>query len=233
MSASHAETRKGVARWVVKQVMGMLLALGVSFAASGRFDWIGGWLMFGLFLVQFLGTLVFLIPRSPGLYAERSRLQKGTKGWDNPLAILVAYGVLYTMIVGGLNARWGWTSPWPLTFSLVMAGVTLLGMAFTDWALMANPFFAATVRIQEDRGQTVVTTGPYRYIRHPGYAGATLSTIGIALMMGTPWCLVPLGVFLAAVVVRTALEDRTLRAELAGYADYCTRTRYRLLPGIW
>jgi protein-S-isoprenylcysteine O-methyltransferase Ste14 len=233
MNATDVETRKGVTRWVVKQILGMLVALAVSFAAAGRFDWMGGWLLFGMLFVQFTATLVFLVPRNPGLYAERSKLQKGTKGWDIPMAILVAYGPLYIMIVGGLDARWSWTQPWPIGLSLIMAVVALLGSACTTWALMVNPFFAATVRIQDDRGQSVITAGPYRIVRHPGYAGATLCNIGIALMMGSPWCLIPLGVFLAGVVVRTALEDRTLRSELAGYTDYCARVRHRLIPGIW
>jgi hypothetical protein len=109
MNQSEAEKRKGVGLWAVRQVLGALLVLAASFAASGRFDWFWGWLLFGIIVVQFLVTLLFLVPRNPGLYAERYKAQKGTKGWDMPLAVLVAYGPLYILIVGGLAARWEWS----------------------------------------------------------------------------------------------------------------------------
>jgi protein-S-isoprenylcysteine O-methyltransferase Ste14 len=116
---------------------------------------------------------------------------------------------------------------------MAMTGVALLGFSLSTWALTTNSFCSATVCIQEDRGQYVVTTGPYRAVRHPGYAGAVLFNAGVAFMLGSTWCLIPFGILCVAVVVRTAMEDRILRSELPGYIEYCTETRYRLFPGIW
>jgi protein-S-isoprenylcysteine O-methyltransferase Ste14 len=99
--------------------------------------------------------------------------------------------------------------------------------------MVSNRFFSAVVRIQSDRGQHVVTTGPYRFVRHPGYVGALLATVAAPLVLDALWAMVPTLVVVVAVVVRTALEDATLRDELAGYAEYGERTRYRLLPGVW
>ena len=98
---------------------------------------------------------------------------------------------------------------------------------------VSNRFFSTMVRIQADRGQTVATAGPYRYVRHPGYVGYSVSFFGMALALGSLWALVPAVLMACLLVVRTALEDRTLQDELAGYTDYARQVRYRLLPGIW
>ena len=101
------------------------------------------------------------------------------------------------------------------------------------WSMAANAFFSMIVSIQKDRGHTVVTDGPYRYVRHPGYAGSILFTIATPLVLGSLWAFIPCGLAAALFVVRTALEDRTLQEELPGYKEYAQQTRYRLLPGIW
>ena len=109
----------------------------------------------------------------------------------------------------------------------------MLGFGFGSWALVSNAFFATTVRIQDERGHTVVSDGPYQYVRHPGYAGWGLSWVVTPLMLGSLWALIPAGLGAIALVVRTALEDRMLKEELDGYQDYAQRVRYRLLPGVW
>jgi protein-S-isoprenylcysteine O-methyltransferase Ste14 len=99
--------------------------------------------------------------------------------------------------------------------------------------MAVNPFFSATVRIQAERGHTVIARGPYARVRHPGYAGMTLVTLATPVLLGTLWGLVPAGILVAVMVARTVLDDRTLRAELGGYADYAARVKYRLWPGVW
>jgi protein-S-isoprenylcysteine O-methyltransferase Ste14 len=108
-----------------------------------------------------------------------------------------------------------------------------LGGLFAQWAAMENAFFSAVVRIQEDRGQTVVTTGPYRYIRHPGYAGGLVFYLSVPIALGSLWALLPVLATLALTLLRTSLEDRTLLLKLKGYPEYASRTRWRLIPGIW
>jgi protein-S-isoprenylcysteine O-methyltransferase Ste14 len=101
------------------------------------------------------------------------------------------------------------------------------------WSMAANAFFAQTVRIQEDRGHTVATGGPYRYVRHPGYVGGILFQVATPLILGSVWALIPAGLTVCLTIIRTALEDRTLLEELDGYKEYAGRVRYRLLPGVW
>ena len=227
------ETRRGVKRWLIKNCLAVFIVGAAAFLAAGRLDWFWGWAFVGLLDVNVVVLAVVLIPTNPELLAERSSLKKGTKRWDLVLAPLVAYGPLYTAIVAALDFRWGWSGPLPLWLHLAALVVVVAGWALTVWAMAANKFFAATVRIQTDRGHTVAEGGPYRFVRHPGYAGAAAFVVALALMLGSLWALIPAAVALAAVIERTALEDRTLRRELAGYEAYARKTRYRLVPGLW
>ena len=120
-----------------------------------------------------------------------------------------------------------------LTLQIVALVVAVLCYALIVWAMAANAFFSKVVRIQDDRGHTVATGGPYRIVRHPGYVGGILFELATPIMLGSWWALIPGGFTALFFVVRTALEDKTLHEELPGYAEYAQQTRYRLLPGIW
>ena len=149
------------------------------------------------------------------------------------LTTLAGLPTLGVPIVAGLDQRFGWSSQMvPL---IHLAGLTLfaLGQGLFSWAMVSNKYFSTLVRIQLDRGHTVATSGPYRYVRHPGYTGYTVSSLGMALALGSLWAMIPAGLLACLLVVRTALEDRTLQDELSGYRDYAQRVRYRLLPGVW
>lgn len=124
---------------------------------------------------------------------------------------------------------WGYRAAIQITGAVVFA----LGYALFSWAMISNAFFASVVRIQDDRGHTVCTTGPYQFVRHPGYSGAVLQSIAVPLMLGSLWSLVPAGFGVALLILRTAFEDRTLLEELDGYEEYIQRVRYRLLLGVW
>ena len=99
--------------------------------------------------------------------------------------------------------------------------------------MINNKFFERTVRIQEERGQTVCTTGPYAYIRHPGYVGFSILFIGTAFILGSRWAFIPVGITIFLLIIRTILEDKTLKNELEGYKEYSEKVKYRLIPGIW
>jgi protein-S-isoprenylcysteine O-methyltransferase Ste14 len=99
--------------------------------------------------------------------------------------------------------------------------------------MASNTHFESYVRIQEDRAHKPVSSGPYQYVRHPGYVGMALSALSIPLTLGSWWALIPAGIAALLIVIRTALEDKTLHTELQGYAEYAKKVRYRLLPGIW
>jgi len=137
------------------------------------------------------------------------------------------------VIVAGLDHRYSWSpalSPWLNLLGFILIS---LGYAFASWALVENCFFFSTVRIQTDRGHVVCDSGPYRIVRHPGYAGNIPPLLGMVLALGSVWTLIPAAVALIIAVIRTALEDRTLQEELPGYPDYARRVRYRLIPGVY
>jgi protein-S-isoprenylcysteine O-methyltransferase Ste14 len=137
------------------------------------------------------------------------------------------------LIVAGLDVRFGWSPELALAIRLAALVLWLQGDVFSKWAAVSNRFYSRLVRIQEDRGHTVVTDGPYRTVRHPGYAGALLVGLATPIALGSLWALVPAVLLGLLLVIRTALEDRTLHAELSGYAAYAQQTRYRLVPLIW
>jgi protein-S-isoprenylcysteine O-methyltransferase Ste14 len=242
--SSPESTRGRASRWstIVQQLLTgvggalMLLSPILLCLAAGRWNWLAGWL-FGLtLLILIIVSRVFVAIKSPGLLAERARWVKGegAEGWDQLLLPIVGlYGPLAVLVVAGLDERFGWsppTSPWA---QVVAFAAALAGFAFATWAMVANRFFSAVVRIQADRGQTVVTSGPYRFVRHPGYAGGMLAWLAAPLALGSLWALLPAALTAIALVIRTILEDRLLHADLPGYAGYAQRTRARLLPGVW
>ena len=172
----------------------------------------------------------------PGLLAERANFEKASdvKPWDKVLAPLMALSVAFPLIiVAGLDHHFGWSPAFPAWLNLLGLILIALGYTFAVWALVENRFFSGVVRIQADRGHVVCDSGPYRIVRHPGYAGNILPLAGIVLALGSLWTLIPALAALIIAVVRTALEDRTLQEELPGYREYVRRVRYRLIPGIY
>jgi protein-S-isoprenylcysteine O-methyltransferase Ste14 len=203
---------------------------------SWRWGWWQAWAAVGLPLVAMVVSRALALRKYPDLAAERGKTTaaEGTKGWDRAIMPAVAFwGPALVYAVAGLDARFGWSPDVSVALNLAGLAVIVLGYALGTWAMVANRFFSSVVRIQTDRGHTVVDRGPYRFVRHPAYAGGIWVIPATALLLGSLWALIPAGLVAAGTVVRTALEDRTLLQELPGYADYARRTRYRLLPGIW
>jgi protein-S-isoprenylcysteine O-methyltransferase Ste14 len=158
---------------------------------------------------------------------------KDTKPWDKILAPLLGLGSILILAVAGLDRYYGGTVAFSTsTGALALFGI-VVGYAFSSWALIENRFFSGTVRIQYERGHHVVTTGPYRIVRHPGYAGGLLGYLLIPVLLGSLWSFVPAILLMIVMVIRTALEDKTLQNELPGYKEFAQMTRYRLFPGIW
>ena len=164
---------------------------------------------------------------------ERSKLQSGTKAWDKVIAPLIA-GLLplATLVVAALDARFAWSAvAWPYQAAGFVA--LPLGILTMIRAMAANRFFAATVRIQKEREHRVVSDGPYATVRHPGYVGLIVYMLGTPLALGSRYAMIPAGLCAALVVLRTALEDRTLQHELDGYAEYAQQVRWRLVRRVW
>ncbi len=211
----------------------VVLQWAALFLSAGRWDWAEGWWYIGLY-VAFLGVnSLLLLPHHKDLVAERSQINKNTKPWDRIIALGATIPGLILLVVAGLDARLGWSVGlslgWKITGFLLIA----LGYAVFAWAMVYNAYFAVTVRIQEERGHQVATGGPYRIVRHPAYLGMLFTTAGMLLFFSSIWAVIPAAVMLFFLVLRTALEDKTLQAELPGYVEFTHKTRYRLIPGIW
>jgi protein-S-isoprenylcysteine O-methyltransferase Ste14 len=206
------------------------------FIPAGTLNWPMGWALIGVYLTWTAATALLIVPRCPELLIERMARRKDAKGWDVALMSIIGLLTLAKYIVAGLDLRNEWTLKlWevPLALQIGALVVTVLGYTLTTWAMTVNAYFSKIVRIQDDRGHDVATDGPYRYVRHPGYVGTLAFELGTAIMLGSLWALI-LGVVSAALfVVRTAIEDKTLQEELAGYAAYAQQVRYRLIPGVW
>ncbi|MGB7537014.1 MAG: isoprenylcysteine carboxylmethyltransferase family protein [Anaerolineales bacterium] len=221
---------------VIRFALVVLLQPAILFGAAGRLDWWMGWIYMGLFLFVSLGSRVLLQRKNPDLIAERaSSMDRGdVSPVDKAIVSLIAiFGPMAGLLVAGLDYRLGWTPPLPPAVPWIALILAAGGLLLGTWAMLENRFFSAVVRIQTDRGQTVVTTGPYRFVRHPSYVGGAISFLFIPFFLNTLWALIPSGFIILGYLIRTMLEDRTLQAGLPGYAEYARRVRYRLVPGIW
>ncbi|UPT78594.1 isoprenylcysteine carboxylmethyltransferase family protein [Sulfurovum sp. XGS-02] len=208
----------------------------ILLVCGGDPSWWQAWIFGVLLFVAGTGGRFLAEKRHPGILVERADSEKtmNAKPWDKVLSPLMAISLTFPLvIVAGLDHRYGWTPLFSTsihTFGLVLVA---LGYAFATWALIENRFFSSTVHIQTDRGHSVCDSGPYRIVRHPGYAGNLLALPGIIMALNSMWTLIPALAALAIAVLRTALEDKTLHEELQGYRDYAQRVRYRLIPWIY
>ncbi len=220
-------------RYIVKTYILVLLAAIALFLAAGRLDWIMGWVFIGLYFLSTLVMNIILARQNPELLNERGHKADNSKSWDKVLTVLWLLMMYIAYLVAGLDAgRFGWSSM-QIAFSIAGMFIFVLQSIIITWAMKSNPYFSPTVRIQDDRNHHAITSGPYQYVRHPGYVGAVLMLISTPLILGSWWALVPAGLTAALFIIRTGLEDRTLQAELPGYAEYAANVRYRLFPGVW
>lgn len=202
---------------------------------SGHWDWWEAWVSATIFVLGFVVGRALAVRRHPDMLQERAQFMehKDTKSWDKVLAPLVAFGSAFILVVAGFDARFDWSPGFPLAAKIVALALIVLGYALGTYALMENRFFSGTVRIQTERGHRVVSSGPYRWLRHPGYAGAAITYLAMPVFLDSWWALVPAVLSVVIIVIRTHLEDRTLREELEGYDAYAGHVLYRLVPGVW
>lgn len=224
--------RRAIAGFVVVTVLPAV----ILFVAAGRIDWWEAWVIVGITALVMVVSRALMFRKNPDLATERARWteNQNVKTWDRRLMPVVAlYGPALMWLVAGLDKRWSASPHLPVELEIGAFVLLIAGYLFSTWAFLENKFFSAVVRIQTERGHTVVSTGPYRWVRHPGYVGGLVGFVATPLALGTLWVFVPAIFTVIAVIVRTALEDRTLQDELPGYAEYAARVRYRLVPGIW
>ncbi len=223
--------RSGINRIIL--VLGTVLVYGaLLFGLAGRLDWWEAWVFLAIYLGGITANGLWSLRHNPEMLNERGRIGKNAKTWDKVIGIV--YMILLIAIYGiaGLDARFGWSAE-PLWVKIVGGIGFALSMGMTFWVMTANTFLSTFVRIQDDRGHTTVTGGPYRFVRHPMYAGVLIMSWAMPLLLGSWWAVIPGLLNMGLFFVRTSLEDRTLQAELPGYKEYAARVRFRLIPGVW
>jgi protein-S-isoprenylcysteine O-methyltransferase Ste14 len=223
----------------VKQQVGQFVGFFVAFALAlflpaGTLAWPAGWIFLGLFFGFFLAINLWLAKHNPGLLQERTRLgASDQQGWDKvlfPLLLAFPFAWLTFMALDAVRFHW---SPVPTWLQVVGALVLLCSFYLLFLTFRENSYLSTVVRVQADRGQTVVSTGPYAHVRHPMYAAIAVFTVGTSLLLGSWYGLLSGLIFLAILARRAVLEERTLREALPGYRAYMTQVRYRLIPHVW
>jgi len=211
-----------------------ILGMGVAlFWSAGRIDWWPAWAAIAVMSVCLTAMGIVILRYHPHLLVERLTPPKGAKTWDKAILSILRLTQLVRYILAGLDQRHGWAGGFPLAAQIAAIAVCVLGYALLVWALASNGFFSQVIRIQSDRSHAVVTGGPYRTVRHPAYVGMILFELAMSTLLGSWWALLAGGLCAILWILRTALEDRTLQAELTGYVDYARQVRCRLLPGVW
>jgi protein-S-isoprenylcysteine O-methyltransferase Ste14 len=228
-----------VAKLIVKLLLEVVVMLaifaGVLFGVAGTWDWPSGWAYLALFAAVSLTISLWLARIDPGLLAERlkSPVQKDQKPWDRLFLLTIMVGYFAWLAVMAWDARraaWSHVPVWVQVAGAALIVASYFGIA---WVFRTNSFAAPVIKIQAERRQTVISTGPYAFVRHPMYAFALPQFVGGPLMLGSWWGLVGAVLFTLAVAVRTLGEETMLRADLEGYDDYARRVRWRYLPGVW
>ncbi len=212
-------------------LLGSLMAL--FFGSAGTFNWPEAWIFLFLYAAAVTGMVSWLKKNDPDLLKERMSRRKDAKTWDK--IILVTYSVLVMIMLAfaGLDAvRYQWT---PVPLSVKISGFLGFIPAYIliFWTMTQNPYLSEVVRIQEERGHKVCTTGPYKYVRHPMYLGVIIFILCLPLALGSFFALFFSAAIILVFFIRTALEDKTLQKELSGYKEYAKEVRYRLIPGVW
>ena len=209
-----------------------LVFISIIFLAGGL-DWFRGWVFIGLLIIGRTISARYIGRKDPELLRRRDQIGQGTKTWD--LVLLTLFGLTYLaiIVVAAFDAQNHW-SKMPIWLWLIGAVLYVFFVVFFTWAMSVNTHFEKTVRIQRDRHHQVIESGPYRIIRHPGYLATLLGLVlPTPLLLGSWWAFIPTILAMASLILRTVLEDRTLRKELLGYEVYTQKVRYRLVPGLW
>lgn len=224
---------RAILKYLLQVSIFVLFFAASLFFSSGRPEWAMGWVFIAIVAVSQISVALILMISNPELMGERAE-SRGKRDLDRILAgIMALFGPASMCIVAGLNMRFGWLLRIPLTLQIAGIVIAVLGSILTAWAMASNRFFYGVMRIANEKGHTACTSGPYHYVRHPGYLGAILFDLATPLMLNSVWALIPAVLTIYAIVVRTSLEDRALQNGLGGYKDYAQQIRYRLLPVVW
>lgn len=224
-----------IARTIAQTVFWLGSMALCLFLAAGNWQWAQAWVFLAIFFFGSLGFAAWLAPRDPALLKSRMEplANKGQPLWDRVFLIgFIGIWYLWLIFMGFDAQRRHWSSL-PVVMNVVGGLLIVLGFLATLAVFRANSFAAPQVRVQRDREQRVIDTGPYAIVRHPMYAAAILYLFGMPLLLGSAYGLLVPPLFIVGVSLRAIAEENKLARELPGYADYMMRVRWRLIPGVW
>src|SRR5262245_38317149 len=234
MTASPELHSALIGKFIRRTAVSLVFVGVVLFGAAGTLNWPEAWVYLALASVISFGAGSWMARNDPALLSERLRspFQREQKPWDKAvMAVMLALWIGW-LILMGLDRRYHWSNV-PTFLKAIGLALIVLGSYLVALTLKANTYAAPVVKIQKGRGHAVATTGPYAYVRHPMYAGALLFIAGVPLLLGSWWGLAAAPALVVIIAVRAVFEERTLAAELDGYADYAARVRYRFVPYLW
>ena len=221
------------AKRILQVIFTLLFCTAAFFIPAGTLKWPEAWLFIVFYALAVTAIVIWMKKRSPDLLEERTKRKKDVKSWDKIFMVFYSIFLLILLILPGLDAvRFRWSNIHMIVKIIAFTGY-IPGFAIVFWAMRENAFLSNVVRIQKDRGHFVCKTGPYKYVRHPMYAGVILIMLCFPLSLGSLYTLIPTAVIMVLFLIRTALEDKTLKEELPGYKEYSQKVRYRLIPGLW
>ena len=219
--------------YLIKHFFGTFIFFTIIFVSAGRIDYRQGLIYVSIGLIMAILNYTVLRIDSE-LLKERSKPGDDTKKWDKTILGLSFLTTISMYVIAGLDSgRFHWSPDFHWSICLLGIILTASGQLLFLIAQKQNRFFSSTVRIQTERGHTVCETGLYKIVRHPAYLGSIIQSIGFPLLFGSLWSIIPVGVLIILFLIRTALEDRTLKNELKGYIEYSDKTRYKIIPFIW
>jgi protein-S-isoprenylcysteine O-methyltransferase Ste14 len=233
LSHDRPNVTRGVIHWGIRETMGLIMYIPFLFWPAGTWNWPMAWALIAITAMWIIGTALVTIPRCPELLAERVGPRKGGKAWDTAILGVIGILMLVKMLLSGFDFHYGWTIALPVWAEIAGMVAAMVGYGLVVWATGSNAYFSQIVRIQSERGHTVATGGPYRFVRHPAYIGMIFIELGTSVMLGSWLALIPGGISAVLLILRTMLEDRVLLTELAGYKEFAEKIHYRLVPGVW
>jgi protein-S-isoprenylcysteine O-methyltransferase Ste14 len=218
---------------LIKQTFGTLVFFSIIFLAAGSLSYWQGWVYVIIGLIMFFMSItVFRLDKE--LQDERSKPGEGVKSWDKLILGLSFLATIGMYAVAGLDSgRFHWSPDFSRGLYITGIILTITGQLIFLIAQKQNKFFSSTVRIQTDRGHEVCETGLYKIVRHPAYMGSIVQATGFPMLFGSLWSIIPVSILVIFLLVRTYLEDKTLKLELKGYPEYTRKTQYKLIPLVW
>ncbi|MBN2443163.1 MAG: isoprenylcysteine carboxylmethyltransferase family protein [Spirochaetales bacterium] len=215
---------------IIQVIFILIVESIILFTAAWTINWPWAWIVLGVYILLLLINF-FVVPAE--VIEERGRKKENVKPWDKVINSINIVPTLLLYVACGLDYRFGWSGNFPFPFMVTGLLFLCAGSLLFTWSMVSNKFFSTMVRLQKDRDHSVASGGPYRVIRHPGYVGYIFMATALPVALGTLWGLVFVGMTVVLLIIRTSLEDKTLRQELKGYKEYAAKVRYRLIPFLW